>query len=363
MNLVPMYQILEPTIEKRYAHGAFNITCFQQLKAALDIHEVFRTPAIIQIGMIAISFLGSAKDMNNSTLDEKEFGAKNVISMIEKLKHAYSIPVALNADHVKDLDTIKMLIENGFTSVMIDASNLPYKENVDITREVKRLAKPYDVTVEAELGILAGEEENIFSETSTYTNPMLVTDFVKKTGIDCLALSFGTKHGVNKGSNVKLRKEIITAARENLLHSGLRTVLVSHGSSTVPKYIVEDINKNGGDLVKAEGIDVDELKSAIKEGVGKINIDTDMRLSITRNIRELIMSEKNKGNIESKIFTYLQENSHEIDFRKILAPVKEMLLTGDAADEFEKKICQKIELGTKEIVGQLLVNFGAVGRI
>ena len=249
-----MSAILENTLTQGYAQGAFNFTCFPQLKAILETHEIFHSPAIVEIGGIALGYLGNAADMNNATLEEKTRGAENVIAMLKQLDPLFTIPVAIHADHVKDLATIKMLVDKGFTSVMIDGSHLSFEENAELTREVVRLAHPHGVTVEAELGILAGTEDKIFSEESTYTNPLKVVDFIKKTGADCLALSYGTKHGVKKGLKVKLRREIVIAAAENLRHERLKAVLVSHGSSTVPAYLVEDINALGGKLEGVGGI-------------------------------------------------------------------------------------------------------------
>ncbi len=364
MRLINLHTLLQPTVSSNYAHPAFNITAYHQLKGVLDVHEFLHTPAVIQIGMMAIGFLGGAKDFTRTGLEEKAAGADRLNSYLKSLESRYSIPIVIHADHCKDLETIQMLVNKGFTSVMIDGSHLPFSENIELTREAVRIAHPRGVSVEAELGVLAGTEENIFSESSTYTNPMLVSEFIDKTGADCLALSFGTKHGVKKGIDVTLRKEIVCAARECLLHSGFTTPLISHGSSTVPNYIVREINRLGGKMEGVGGIPVPALKQVIECGIGKINIDTDMRLSITRNIRELF-SESGSFQSDSdatEVARYLNDNPAEIDFRKILAPVSTTLITGQTDSDFSKDIAISLERGAAEIAAQLIVEFNAVGK-
>lgn len=364
MDLIPMFPILEKTLDHHYAQGAFNVTSCQQIKSILEIHDALRSPAIIQVGNIAMGYLGRAVDMNKSTLEEKRKGAKNVYSIIKGLGDMVSIPVALHADHVKDFETIKMLIEEGFTSVMIDASHLSFEQNVEVTREVVKHAHLYGVTVEAELGVLAGVEDDMFSENSTYTHPMKVVEFLKKTKADCLALSYGTKHGVKKGTNVKLRKEIVIAAKENMRHEGIKAVLVSHGSSTVPAYVVDDNNKMGGKINDAGGIPIGELKEIIKCGIAKINIDTDQRLAITRNIREYLIrsSLKESNPIFKRIWEKMLADPSEIDFRVYLSPIEHLLLDVAAQTEGDiQDIIDCMEKGIIEIVSSLVVQFGSVG--
>jgi fructose-bisphosphate aldolase class II len=189
----------------------------------------------------------------------------------------------LHLDHGKDFDSVKAAIDGGYTSVMIDGSSLPFDENVELTREVVKYAHERGVSVEGELGVLAGVEDHVFSDESTYTNPMKAIEFFKKTEVDCLAISYGTMHGAVKGKNVKLRQEIVIAIKECLRHEKIFGVLVSHGSSTVPQYIVDEINALGGDIKNADGISINEIKHAIACGIGKINVDTDLRLAVTRN--------------------------------------------------------------------------------
>ena len=147
------------------------------------------------------------------------------------------------------------------------------------------------MTVEGELGVLAGVEDHVFSATSTYTNPMQAVDFFKKTGCDALAISYGTCHGANKGKDTKIRREIAIATKECMLHEGIDGYLVSHGSSTVPQEYVQGINALGGQLENAFGIDVAQLVDVARCGINKINVDTDIRLACTRNLLELFEKE------------------------------------------------------------------------
>jgi fructose-bisphosphate aldolase class II len=364
MKLIPMYPILEHAMDHHYAQGAFNVTSFQQVKTALEVHEALRSPAIIEVGPIALGYLGQAEDMNKASFDSKVRGAKNLYAMMQKLKDTISIPAVLHADHMRDFETIKAVIEAGFTSVMVDGSHLKFADNIELTREVVKYAHPYGVTVEAELGVINGVEDDVFTENSTYTNPVKVVEFIKKAQADCLALSYGTKHGVQKGINVKLRKEIVIAAMENLRHEGLKVPLVSHGSSTVPPYVLEDNSKLGGTIPNAGGIPIAELKEVIGCGITKINIDTDMRLCITRNIREFLFNSvlKQTDPILKAVWEKLTANPAEIDFRIYLQPIAELLLDASAKAEGNvQSIIRCMERGIAEIVSTLLVQFGSVG--
>jgi fructose-bisphosphate aldolase class II len=243
MPIVPMRPLLETAVQNGYAQGAFNVNSVAQAEAVIEVHKMFRSAVIIQGADLANAFMGGRSDFKNGTVEDKKLGAKRIANAVYKYAEHANVPVVLHLDHGRDLDSVKAAIDNGYTSVMIDGSSLPYNDNVELTREVVKYAHPLGVTVEGELGVLAGIEDHVFSENSTYTDPMLACDFIKKTGVDCLAISYGTKHGAVKGKNVKLRREIAIATSENLRHAGILPLLVSHGSSTVPQYIVEKINK------------------------------------------------------------------------------------------------------------------------
>lgn len=247
---------------------------------------------------------------------------------------------------------------------MIDGSSLSFEKNMELTREVVKYAHERGITVEGELGVLAGVEDHVFAQNSTYTNPMKVVEFVKKTGADCLAISYGTMHGASKGKNVKLRKEIAIAANECLMHENLFAVLVSHGSSTVPQYIVNEINELGGNVQNAHGIPIEELKAAIPCGIGKINVDTDIRLAVTRNMRELFYNrpELRESKSIGSVWKLLEEKKGQFDPRVFFPPVMDTVMFGTIPDQDVAVLMDCVERGVKEAIGTLIVEFGSVGK-
>lgn len=365
MPLIPLRPLLEATDAHSYAQGAFNINAVAQVKAAIEIHETFRSPVILQGADLANGYMGGRIDFQNATLKDKQLGAKNIANAVKKYAEYSPVPVVLHLDHGKDFDSVKAAIDGGYTSVMIDGSSLPFEENVELTRTVVKYAHNCGVTVEGELGVLAGVEDHVFSEASTYTNPMQAVEFFRKTGVDCLAVSYGTQHGAVKGENVKLRREIIIAIKENIRHEGIFGVLVSHGSSTVPPYIVEEINALGGAINGANGIPLDELKSVIPCGVGKINVDTDIRLAVTRNLRQLFRDYTALQNspVVGEIHRLLREKPEQFDPRVFLSPIMDTMMYGDIPGDEIAKVVNCIEAGVKEVVGALLVEFGSVGKL
>lgn len=365
MPLIPLWPLLKATDSFGYGQGAFNVNAVAQAKAVIEIHENFRSPAILQGADLANGFMGGRIDFQNATLEDKKNGARNIADAVKKYADKSPIPIVLHLDHGRDFESVKAAIDGGYTSVMIDGSHLPFEQNVELTREVVKYAHPLGVTVEGELGILAGVEDHVFSETSCYTNPMQAVEFFKKTGVDCLAVSYGTQHGAVKGENVFLRKEIITAIKENLRHERIFGVLVSHGSSTVPQYIVEEINNWGGIIQNAHGIPISELKSIIPLGVGKINVDTDIRLSVTRNLRELFNSRAELQNSTSVcgIYKLLCEKPEQFDPRIFLPPIMDTVMYGQVPNQDIADVVSCIEMGVKEVVGTLIVEFGSVGMM
>ena len=248
---------------------------------------------------------------------------------------------------------------------MIDGSSLPYEKNVELTREVVKYAHERGVSVEGELGVLAGVEDDVFSEKSSYTNPLQALDFFKKTEVDALAISYGTMHGPNKGKNAVIRKEIAIAIKEIMRHEGIDGFLVSHGSSTVPQYIVKEINELGGDITNAYGIDVNQLVEVTKSGINKINVDTDIRLATTRNVRELFKNRPELKNVQycDEIFNLLEVNPKVSDPRAYLHPIMDTLMYGNVPNEGVAEIVREVELAVKETVGTLIVKFGSVGKM
>ena len=362
--LVPMRVILESADKNGYAQGAFNVNAVAQAKAAINIHEIFRSPAILQGADLANGFMGGRTDFMNATLEDKKIGAKNIANAVKKYGEESELPIALHLDHGKNVDSCIAAIEGGYTSVMIDGSSLTFDENVELTREVVKYAHKRGVTVEGELGVLAGVEDHVFSAESTYTNPLKAIEFFKKTGVDALAISYGTMHGANKGKNAIIRKEIAIAIKECLRHEGIEGFLVSHGSSTVPKYIVDEINELGGRIQNAFGIDVNQLIEVSKCGINKINVDTDIRLAVTRNMKELFTKDKKLRTSASigGIYELLEKNKEAFDPRVFITPIMDTVMYGVVPDDDVARILTCIEDGVKEVVGTLLVQFGSYGK-
>jgi len=292
-------------VDGGYAIPAYNFNNMEQLQAILMACVETQSPVILQVSK-------GARDYANKTI--LRYMAQGGVEFARDLaaqKGLKEIPIALHLDHGDSFELTKDCIDSGFSSVMIDASHLPYEENVALSKQVVEYAHPRDVTVEAELGVLAGIEEHVQSEVSHYTDPDDVEDFVKRTNVDSLAISIGTSHGAYK---FKVKPgETVPPLRFDILHEIEKRIpgfsIVLHGSSSVvPKY-VEMINQYGGDLENAVGIPEDQLREAAKSAVCKINIDSDGRLAMTAKIREA-----------------LTQKPKNFDPRKYLGPARAELL-------------------------------------
>lgn len=359
--LVPMRAILEAADTYRYGQAAFNMNSVGQIEAAVRIHELLRSGAILQGAEASNAFMGGALDFMHGSMEVKRAGAKNIGDTVKKYGADSPVPIALHLDHGKSLESVKACIDGGYTSVMIDGSSLPYEQNVELTREVVKYAHPYGVTVEGELGVLAGVEDHVFSASSTYTNPMQAVDFFKKTGCDALAISYGTCHGANKGKDTKIRREIAIATKECMMHEGIQGFLVSHGSSTVPQTYVEQINAMGGRLENAYGIEVAQLVDVAQAGINKINVDTDIRLACTRNIMELFREHPELKDSPSigRLYRDMTAQPKNFDPRNYVGSVMDMIIHGNAADEDLERINRCMKDGVMESIAPLLVQFGS----
>jgi fructose-bisphosphate aldolase class II len=301
LGFVNTREMFKDAMKNGYAVPAYNFNNMEQLQAIITACVKSRSPVILQVSK-------GAREYANPTL--LRWMAKGAIEMMKEMTDK-PIPVALHLDHGDSFELCKSCIDNGFSSVMIDGSHLPYEENVKLTRQVVEYAHKYDVTVEGELGVLAGIEEHVSSEKSHYTNPDDVEDFVKKTGVDSLAISIGTSHGAYK---FKVKPgEPIPPLRFDILEEIEKRIpgfpIVLHGASSVLQEYIEMINKYGGKMENAVGIPEEQLRRAAKSAVCKINIDSDGRLVMTAIIR--------------KIFA---EKPQEFDPRKYLGPAREELI-------------------------------------
>ena len=307
LGLVNTREMFAKAIKGGYAVPAFNFNNMEQLQAIIKAAAEDRSPVILQVSK-------GARNYANATL--LRYMAQGAVAYAKEL--GWENPqIVLHLDHGDSFELCKSCIDNGFSSVMIDGSHLPYEENVALTKQVVDYAHQFDVTVEGELGVLAGIEDEVSSAASHYTKPEEVEDFVSKTGVDSLAISGGTSHGAYKFTPEQctrnaegilvppeLRFDILSEIEKRL--PGFPIVL--HGSSSVPQEYVKMINEYGGKLTDSVGIPEEQLRKAAKSAVCKINIDSDGRLAMTGTIR--------------KIFA---EKPSEFDPRKYLGPAREAL--------------------------------------
>ena len=271
MPLVTTKKMFEDAYKGGYAVGAFNVNNMEIIQGIVEAGKKLNAPLILQVSK------GARAYANHLYL----------VKLVEAAVEESGLPIALHLDHGPDFETCKACIDGGFTSVMIDGSSLPYEENVAMTKKVVDYAHAYGVVVEGELGQLAGVEDevNVSAEDASYTNPDQVEDFVKRTGVDSLAIAIGTSHGAYRfkpGQKPQLRFDILEEVSKRL--PGFPIVL--HGASSVIPEFVEEINKYGGSMPDAIGIPEDMLRQAATMAVCKINIDSDLRLAMTAAIRK-----------------------------------------------------------------------------
>ena len=274
MALVTTTEMFKKSYEGGYAIGAFNVNNMEIVQAITEAAGELKSPVILQVS-------AGARKYANATYLRKLVEA----AVIENP----DIPIALHLDHGADFEICKSCIDGGFTSVMIDASKYPFQENIEITKKVVEYAHAHGVVVEAELGKLAGIEDdvNVSAEDSSYTQPEEVEEFVSKTGVDSLAIAIGTSHGAFKfkpGTKPQLRFDILHEIEKKI--PGFPIVL--HGASSVPQEYVKIINEHGGALKDAIGVPEEQLREAARSAVCKINIDSDLRLGLTAGIRQVM---------------------------------------------------------------------------
>lgn len=286
MALVTTKEMFKKAYEGGYAIGAFNINDMEIIQGVVNGAKAQKSPVILQVSSSAIKFAG----------------AKYLVKMVEAAIEDTGLDIALHLDHGANIDIVKEVIEAGFTSVMFDGSHYDYEENVKLTKEVVDYAHARGVVVEAELGQLAGVEDEVNVAKSTYTDPAQAEDFAKKTGVDSLAIAIGTSHGAFKFSGEpKLRFDILEEVGKRL--PGLPIVL--HGASAVDQKYVATANEFGGQIGGAKGVPADMLRKASSMAVCKINMDTDLRLAMTATLRK-----------------FFAENPKEIDPRKYLGAAR-----------------------------------------
>ncbi|GAB1473314.1 class II fructose-1,6-bisphosphate aldolase [Bacteroidota bacterium] len=296
LGLVNTKELFAKAVKGGYAIPAFNFNNLEQMQAIISACVETKSPVILQVSS------GARKYANQTLL---RFLAQGAVEYAKEL--GAEIPIVLHLDHGDTFELCKSCIDMGFSSVMIDGSHHPYEKNIEITKQVVEYAHAHGVTVEGELGVLAGVEDDVTAEHHTYTQPEEVEDFVKRTGVDSLAISIGTSHGAFKfkpGQNPEIRLDILHEIEKRI--PGFPIVL--HGASSVPEEIVAQINSYGGKLKDSIGIPEEQLRKAAASAVCKINIDSDGRLAMTAAIR--------------KVFA---ESPEEFDPRKYLGPARDAL--------------------------------------
>jgi fructose-bisphosphate aldolase class II len=297
----------------QYAVPAYNFNNMEQLQAIITACVETRSPVILQISS------GARKYANQTLLRYMAEGAVRMAREMEKAQGAdQAIPITLHLDHGDTFELAKSCIDNGFSSVMIDGSHLAYEDNIALTRLVVDFARPLGVSVEGELGQLAGIEDDVQAERSTYTHPEQVVDFVKRTNVDSLAISIGTSHGAYKFKPEQCTRDergilVPPPLRFDILAEIEKKIpgfpIVLHGSSSVIQEAVDTINRYGGKMKDAIGVPEDQLRQAARSAVCKINIDTDGRMVMTATVR--------------KVFA---ESPGEFDPRKYLGPARTALV-------------------------------------
>ena len=290
--LVTTKDMFEKSMKEGFAVGAFNVNDMEIIQGIVDAAAEAKSPVILQASSSAIKYarMGYLMKMIDAAVEEHP-----------------EVPIAIHLDHGPDFETAKMCIDSGFTSVMIDGSKYDFEENVRLTKQVVDYAHEHGVVVEAELGKLAGIEDdvNVDASDAMYTDPAQAEEFVKRTGCDSLAIAIGTSHGAYKfKGEAKLRFDILKEIKERIPN----TPIVLHGASTVIPEFVDMCNKYGGNIPGAKGVPDEMLHEASISGVSKINVDTDLRLAMTAGIR--------------KVFV---EDPSAFDPRKYLTPARELI--------------------------------------
>ena len=291
MPLVTTKEMFEKSMKEGFAIGAFNVNDMEIIQGIVDAAAEENSPVILQASSSAIKYARPSY----------------LKKMVEAALEEHNIPIALHLDHGPDFETCKACIDAGFTSVMIDGSKYDFEENVALTKQVVDYAHPRGVVVEAELGKLAGIEDdvNVAASDAMYTDPEQAKEFVERTGCDSLAIAIGTSHGAYKfKGEAKLRFDILAKVKALIPN----TPIVLHGASTVIPELVEMCNKYGADIPGAKGVPDEILHEASKSGVSKINVDTDLRLAMTAAIRKEFV-----------------ENPSVFDPRKYLGPARKLI--------------------------------------
>ncbi|RMD57439.1 class II fructose-1,6-bisphosphate aldolase [Candidatus Woesearchaeota archaeon] len=285
--LTKLQTILKKALRGHYAVGAFNINNMEICQAVIRAAVEKKSPVIIQTSEGAISYAG---------LD--------YLKCIAETAAKQKVPVALHLDHGRDVSTVKKCLKAGWTGIMWDGSHLPWKDNVKTTKKAVKLSEKYGVGVEGELGTIGGAEDKVSAREIIYTDPDSAKEFVEKTGISALAVAIGTSHGAYKFSG----KAKLDIHRLKEIRKRVKIPLVLHGASGVPHWLITQAARYGAQLGKPEGVPDEQIRLAVKEGINKINTDTDLRLAFDAAVRKT-----------------LKEKPEDFDPRHILGPARDLM--------------------------------------
>ncbi|MDP3742502.1 MAG: class II fructose-1,6-bisphosphate aldolase [Candidatus Micrarchaeota archaeon] len=289
MSLATLVDVLTKANKENYAVGAFNTNNLETTRAIIDGAEAQDAPVILSTSLGAFNYAGF----------------DNLATLAYKAAQNAAVPVVLHLDHGTDLNLVKKCIDAGYTSVMFDGSHFPFDKNVELTKKAVKMASEKGVSVEGELGTIGGAEDSVASREILLTDPQKAVEFVEKTGIDALAIAIGTSHGAYKFTHAEQQLDI---RRLSAIKQATKMPLVLHGASLVPKEIVELGQSFGAVIGGVQGVTESELKRAVKNGVNKVNTDTDLRLAFTAALRQTLM-----------------KNPREFDPRKILKPSTQLM--------------------------------------
>jgi fructose-bisphosphate aldolase class II len=356
--MVPLLRAAEQSAQdgKPAAIGAFNVNFYNQARGILEGLRRADAPGIIQASRGANKFQGGPDKVQGMVLQAME-------------DSGHSLPVALHLDH-GDEEQAPVCVDKGFSSVMIDASVLDLNDNIALTRRICDYAHPKGVSVEGEVGKLAGVEEDVIHATTTYADPYLVPYFFNESGADALAVAYGTSHGPNKGSKGGLENLAVWVVEKS--YKGMvaygqneKHFLVSHGSSTVPKELVDEINRYGGSVKGAAGIPMHKIQEAVRAGIRKINIDTDLRLGITATFRKYFNDnpgvESTSRDVLKPIKDALDGKLEAIDPRDYLKVIDASLLRTDPKGTALEEVMALVQDRIAAHVEKLVHEFGCAG--
>ncbi len=352
------------------AHGAYNMNSPVHIRAAIEVAEELNAPLIAQSSEGANGWYSGRSDFRNATLDEKRKGAEKIAADVRALAQDCTVPVVLHLDHGVDPDFVISAIDMGYPSVMFDGSALSLEENIRTTKKIVEYAHHKGVSVEGEIGGLAGEEDDVSRKEASYTKSDEALRYVKETGVDALAISYGTSHGEFKG-NVQLNLDIPRQVYSGILERNYNCELVSHGSSSLPHSLLAGLYKQIEAAGYGErfthpttGVPVEKLQEAIHYGISKINVDADIRLAITMYVWEYFNTHKQAkvDPIAGKVWELMCKEPSKSRPRYYMVPIQQQMLSDDRKNPWVAGLLECIQKGITLVLRERIRQLGTNGR-